>query len=138
MKLDPRDCTCLKLRAATRRLTQRYDHALAPSGLRIGQFSILSFVEEYPSDPSITELAEFFDMDVSTATRNVRPLVDAGYLTMRPVAEDARRRELRLTAKGSRVLEKAYELWSQTQTSVMKELGLSRHAELHSLLESVK
>jgi DNA-binding MarR family transcriptional regulator len=137
MKLDPRDCTCLKLRAATRRLTQRYDRALATSGLRAGQFSMLSLIGEFPRDPSITELAEFLDMDVSTATRNLRPLVDAGYVTMKSVADDARRRELRLTSKGTKVLEKAYDLWSKTQASVMKELGSSRHAELHSLLESV-
>lgn len=138
MKLDPRDCTCLKLRAATRRLTQRYDHALAPSGLRSGQFSMLSLIHAYPGDPSMTQLADFLDMDVSTATRNLRPLVDAGYVSIRSVAGDARRRELRLTAKGARVLEHAHTLWSQAQTSIMKELGAREHADLHVLLESVR
>jgi DNA-binding MarR family transcriptional regulator len=80
--LDPRDCTCLRLRAATRRLTQRYDDALAPSGLRIGQFSILAFVSEC-GKPSVGEVADYFDMAISTATRNLRPLVSAGYLSLK-------------------------------------------------------
>ena len=34
-------CTCTTLRRATRAVTAAYDAALAPSGLRITQFSIL-------------------------------------------------------------------------------------------------
>lgn len=138
MNLDPRHCTCMTLRAATRRITQRYDRALAPTGLRAGQFSILSLVKEYPRTPSVTELADYFDMTISTATRNLRPLVDAGYLSIKADAQDARRREVSLTKKGSRVLEKAYDLWAKTQAALMKELGPDRHEKLHQLLETLR
>lgn len=137
MELDPRSCTCFRLRAATRRLTQRYDHALAPAGLRTGQFSILSFISEYPADPSITQLADFLDMDLSTATRNLRPLIESGYVVQKTVTQDARRRELKLTAKGARLLEKAYPLWSEVQAGVIEEFG-SKHGELHTLLERLR
>jgi DNA-binding MarR family transcriptional regulator len=134
MNPDPRHCTCMTLRAATRRLTQRYDHALAPTGLRAGQFSMLSLVKEYPRNPSVTELADYFDMTISTATRNLRPLVDAGYLSIKADHKDARRREVTLTKRGRRVLEKAHDLWAKTQSAVMKELGPNRHEKLHELL----
>ncbi len=137
MELDPRRCTCLRLRAATRRLTQRYDHALVPAGLRTGQFSMLSFISEYPADPSITQLADFLDMDLSTATRNLRPLIESGYVAQKTVSADARRRALKLTAKGVRLLQKAYPLWSEVQAGVIEEFG-SKHGELHTLLERLQ
>lgn len=137
MKVDPRDCTCLKLRAASRRLTQRYDHALAPSGLRIGQFSILSFVSMC-ANPGVTQVADYFDMDISTATRNLRPLLADGYLEMKTGKRDARRRELKLTAKGARTLEKALALWIDVQRRVVKELGAPTNTKLHAMLDKVR
>jgi DNA-binding MarR family transcriptional regulator len=137
MDLDPLNCTCLHLRAATRRLTQRYDQALAPIGLRTGQFSILSLVEAWPN-VNVTQLSEFLDMDISTATRNLRPLVTEGLLAMNAVREDARRRELSLTAKGKRLVEKARVLWSGVQSRVAGELGERRHAQLHALLGDLR
>jgi hypothetical protein len=37
-------CNCHALRQATRRVTQLYDHLLAPLGLRATQFSLLTEV----------------------------------------------------------------------------------------------
>ena len=37
-------CTCLNLRRITRKVTQRYDEWLAPSGLRATQFSLLGIL----------------------------------------------------------------------------------------------
>jgi DNA-binding MarR family transcriptional regulator len=110
---------------------------LASVGLRTGQFSILSFISEYPADPSITQLADFLDMDLSTATRNLRPLIASGYVVPKTVSDDARRRELKLTARGARLLQKAYPLWSKVQAGVIKEFG-SQHGELHTLLERLR
>src|SRR5207249_3579006 len=38
-------CACGRLRRATRALTQLYDDAMAPSGLRVTQFSVLRALE---------------------------------------------------------------------------------------------
>ena len=40
----PSNCTCFNLRKATRAVTQAYDDALKPSGLRATQFTLLSVV----------------------------------------------------------------------------------------------
>ncbi len=133
---DPLNCACLSLRAATRRVTRRYDEALAPSGLTSSQFSMLTALAVVPIW-GVAELAAQLDMDVSTATRNLRPLIAAGYVTMRTSAHDARRREVRLSRKGSRVLEKARSLWNRAQSETVKAVGAPRLSELLSQLAAL-
>lgn len=130
---DPLSCACLNLRAATRRVTRRYDETLAPAGLTGSQYSMLTFLAAKASW-GVAELAGRLDMDVSTATRNLQPLAAAGLVTLRAAAADARRREIRLTAKGSRALERARPLWRRAQRETADALGEPRLAELLSLL----
>jgi DNA-binding MarR family transcriptional regulator len=77
-------------------------------------------------------------MDISTATRNLRPLTTAGYITMRASSSDARRREVRLTAKGGRALEKARTLWNQVQGETLETFGERRHQQLLTLLSALR
>lgn len=130
---DARTCACFNLRAAARRVAKRYDDALAPSGLLASQLSILNVVLEKPGC-GVADLAGFLEMDVSSVTRNLQPLVADGYVTVRKGAADARRREIRLTAKGSRALKKGSALWNQAQTRLVEELGADRYKELLSVL----
>jgi DNA-binding MarR family transcriptional regulator len=76
-------------------------------------------------------------MDVSTATRNLRPLEAAGYVTLRAGARDARRREIRLSAKGNRALERGRSLWRQAQRETVNALGEPRLAELLTVLAAM-
>jgi DNA-binding MarR family transcriptional regulator len=134
---DPRNCACLGLRAATRRVTRRYDEALAPSGLSSSQFSMLTALAAKPSW-GVAELAGQLDMDVSTATRNLRPLATAGYITMRASARDARRREIRISAKGRRALERAHSLWRRAQRKTVAMQGEPRLVELLATLAAME
>jgi DNA-binding MarR family transcriptional regulator len=85
----------------------------------------------------VAELAGQLDMDVSTATRNLRPLAAAGYVTMRASARDARRREIRVSVKGSRALERARPLWLQAQRETVAALGEPRLAEVLTVLAAM-
>jgi DNA-binding MarR family transcriptional regulator len=136
MESDPLTCACLNVRAAARRITRRYDEVLAPSGLLASQFSMLNFIAAKPGC-GVAELADWMDMDVSTATRNLRSLQTGGYIAIRSGARDARRREIRLTAKGGRAVEKAKPLWAKAQQSVVSELGEHRWQQLLTLLTAV-
>jgi hypothetical protein len=42
LEVEPEPCNCLALRQATRRVTQLFDEALAPTGLGVNQYSILA------------------------------------------------------------------------------------------------
>src|SRR5215510_4958428 len=59
-------CIVAAMRAATRRLTQLYDEAMAPTGLRVTQFHILSELNRRSADPpTVGELAGILTMERS-------------------------------------------------------------------------
>ncbi|MGZ6247378.1 MAG: MarR family winged helix-turn-helix transcriptional regulator [Vulcanimicrobiaceae bacterium] len=137
MHREPENCACLNLRAATRFLTRRYDEIMAPSGLLSTQYSMLTFIAEH-SSCGVSELADWLVMDVSTATRNLRPLISSGYVTMRSGVTDKRRREIRITAKGRRALDAARPLWNSAQDEVARQLGSQRYKQLLELLSDLR
>ncbi len=67
-------CACGRLRRATRALTQLYDDAMAPAGLRVTQFSLLRTLARLGS-LRITALAEATLLDRTALSRNLDPLV---------------------------------------------------------------
>ena len=88
---------------ATRAVTQLYDDALRPSGLRVTQFSVLAALARM-GEASVGELAEALAIDQSTLTRGVA-LLERRELTERAPHPDARVKSLRLTAQGRAALE---------------------------------
>jgi DNA-binding MarR family transcriptional regulator len=123
-----RACACANLRKAARAVTQLFDEALAPSGLRVTQFTLL-VTSHLSGESTINELAERMAMDRTTLSRNLKPLVRGGLLEMRP-GEDGRTRLVRLTPAGEQALEEAYPLWQQAQLETVSALGEERHESL--------
>jgi DNA-binding MarR family transcriptional regulator len=131
---DPRDplnlaaCTCANLRRAMRAVTQAYDAALAPTGLRATQFTVLAALS-LSGDVPLGRLAKALGMDRTTLTRNLRPLSDRGLVE--DVREgDQRVRLVRLTASGRALLEDARPLWERVQERTVGGLGQTRWAGL--------
>src|SRR5437870_6276864 len=91
-------CTCLNLRRITRKVTQRYDEWLAPSGLRATQFSLLGILHA-PGEVSISGLAERMDIDRTTLTRNLQLLAEQGLVAI-GTGSDPRSRTVSVTPKG--------------------------------------
>lgn len=134
---DPVNCACLNLRATTRLLTRHYDEALGSSGLLATQHSMLNFIER-SGGSGTGEIADFLAMDISTVTRNLRPLVSAGYVVVGSEKTDRRRRLVRITPKGKRALESALPDWKRAQDGVVRRLGKRRYAELLELLSELR
>jgi DNA-binding MarR family transcriptional regulator len=80
------------------------------------------------------ELARRMDMGPSTLTRNLQPLVAAGWL-MLGAGADARSRLVTITPKGRALREKAKGQWKAAQLSLNDKLGTPQVAELHTLLD---
>jgi DNA-binding MarR family transcriptional regulator len=121
LRLSPAECTCFRVRSAARRVTQLYSRHLAPSGLKISQFSLLGLVcAEGPV--AVGRLAELLATDRTTLTRNLRPLLKEGLIEQAPVA-DKRRRELVATAAGRARFKLAVPLWAQAEDAVRTALG---------------
>ena len=125
-------CTCAALRRTARRMTQIYDDALKPTGLKLTQYSLLATLAQ-AGDPSITDLAERMMMDRTTLTRNLRPLQSAGWVRLGK-GEDKRSRMVVLTAEGEWALESARPLWRQAVKSICAKLGPDGGRQLRRLL----
>ena len=128
-------CNCYALRQATRRVTQLYDHLLAPLGLRATQYSLLIEVERR-GPVSLIPLADAMVMDRATLGHNIRPLEADGYLAL-SVGRDRRSREVSLTKSGRKILAKAKPLWRRAQVIFEAEIGLKKAAGLRAVLNRV-
>jgi DNA-binding MarR family transcriptional regulator len=131
------DCACEGLRRTARAVTQHYEDALAPSGLRATQFPIVVALASAGPLP-VTRLAQALGLDRTTLTRNMRALVDHGLIAVAD-GEDRRTRVVALTPQGRERVTKALGMWEQAQASVEERFGLRRlrglHGELSRLTE---
>lgn len=127
-KLGPSACVGANIRRANRMVSQFYDEALRPSGLRITQFSLLVRIREL-APTTINRLAESAAMDRTTLTRNLRPLEKQGLISINP-ASDRRMREVRLTKEGGGAMLRALPHWKQAQEHMREGLGEARYNRL--------
>jgi DNA-binding MarR family transcriptional regulator len=129
----PRGCTALKLRQLTRRVSQHYDQYVGAAGLKTTQYSLLSAIDKLgPLRPG--ELAERMEMDASTLTRNLQPLVAAGWVETGP-GDDSRSRRVAITPAGHAKRAEAQREWKRAQLALNERLGVARVAALHALLD---
>jgi len=129
----PRGCTNLKLRQLARRVTQHYDAQLAGAGLKTTQYSLLSHVLKLgPIRPG--DLAQAMTLDASTLTRNLQPLLAAGWVGIAAGA-DGRSRSVTITEAGRAKQAEAQRRWRMAQEGINELLGLERVAALHALVD---
>lgn len=130
---SPSGCTNFKLRQLTRRVSQHYDHHLALAGLKTTQYSLLSHIAKLgPLTPG--ELARRMTLDASTLTRNLQPLVAAGWVVVGE-GVNARSRLLTLTDAGRDVRQLAQRHWKAAQLELNGLLGSATVVALHGLLD---
>lgn len=130
----PQGCTNLKLRQLMRRVSQFYDAEMARAGLKTTQYSLLSYVDKLgPVRPG--ELAAGLKMDASTLTRNLRPLVDAGWVLV-SAGDDARSRRVSLTPAGREKRAEAKRRWKVAQEGINRLLGVEQVVALHTLIDA--
>lgn len=130
-------CHCDAMRRATRALTNAYDAGLQPTGLTTPQFALLRTVEALGS-ASISVVARRLAVDRTTLGRNLRPLVEAGYLDVRGDAGDARERRVSLTAEGHVAVRHALPVWREVQDRIAEQFGREKLAELRRLVAELE
>ena len=129
----PRGCTNFKLRQLLRRVSQRYDAEMAQAGLKTTQFSLLSSLQSLgPVRPG--DLAAAMAMDASTLTRNLKPLVAAGWVAQGAGA-DGRSRLVSLTDAGRAKRSEAQRCWRVAQQGMNDALGAAQVVALHALID---
>ncbi len=132
-------CTCGSLRKASRRISQFYDTALAPVGIKSTQYSILSEVDRGSLEGPVTmcELATAMVMDRSTLGHNLKPLERDDLVILRLSADDRRKRYVELTKKGRLTLRKSRRLWQHAEGRFESIFGKKPAAELRAVLLSI-
>ena len=128
-------CVCFNTRKLARCVSQMYDTALEPSGLKNTQFALLAMVSER-GPISITELANTMAVERTTLTRNLKVLVRDGLLSVTQGA-DARSRAVTITAEGRHRVMSAFPLWAEAQETLVKRIGKRRWVTLKKELEAV-
>ena len=131
--VKPQGSTILKQPELSRVVTRHYDAPVAPTGLKNSQYSLLSHVVALgPVRPG--ELAARMRLDASTLTRNLQPLIAAGWVEQGP-GDDARSRSVVATEAGRAKRAEAQRAWKQAQLALNARLGNERVAALHALLD---
>ncbi len=122
------------MRKATRAVTQLFDEALSPAGLRSTQLVLLVAVGACEPTP-MAHLADAMVMDRSTLTRNLQPLVRSGWVKIAP-GRDRRVRLVSLTPKGHRAILRAAPLWQRTQAALLQRYGKQNWGQLLRRLDA--
>ncbi len=134
--MDLTACTCANLRKAARVVTQAYEAALQPTGLKATQFTLLATLSKR-GDLPLTKLAEALVVDRTTLTRNLKPLVGKGFVGVGQDG-DQRVRRISLTDAGKDILDEALPLWRKAQSRLVESLGRERWSGfLSDLTETV-
>ena len=125
-------CNCAAIRQAARRVTRLYDQALAPAGLRITQYPILSWLAA-TGPVTMNVLAERLAMDRATLGHNLRPLEAQGLVTL-AAGKDRRSRVIDLTPAGRAKLADARPAWNTAQHRFEATFGREDAAVLRATM----
>jgi DNA-binding MarR family transcriptional regulator len=128
-------CMCANLRRAARVVTQLYDEALRPSGLRTSQFTLLQTLNLAPGI-SQKRLAGLLEFDSTTLTRTLAFLRVRGWLRAE-AGRDRRELRLSLTEAGLNEYKRAVPYWRLAQRRLKRELGETGWSRMGSAVMSV-
>ena len=128
-------CMCATLRRASRVLTQHYDEALRPLGLRATQFTVLQALS-LTGEVSQGKLGEILAMDSTTLTRTMEIMSARGWI-VKEHGKDRRERRLRLSESGAAQLNRALPSWQAVQERLRNQLGNARWDNLMNLFKEV-
>ena len=129
-------CIAGRLRLLNRVVTNLYDDALRPFGVKLSQGNVLAVTAKLGvARPA--EVCDILELDTSTLSRTVDRMAANGWLEILP-DEDGRSHPFRLTDKGKRLMEKAVPAWEQAQAEAKKLLGEDGLRLLDAAIKRVK
>jgi len=129
-------CIAGRLRLLNRVVTNLYDDALRPFGVKLSQGNILAVAAKLGvARPA--EVCAILELDTSTLSRTVERMVSNGWLEILP-DDDGRSHPFRLTDKGKQVMEKAIPAWEKAQAEAKKLLGQDGLRLLDAAIQRVK
>jgi DNA-binding MarR family transcriptional regulator len=128
-------CLCNALRQASRAVNRLYDEELRGVGLRTTQYSLLHVLAR-AGQVRQGDLSGLASLDETTLTRNLRPLVAAGWVAVRS-GDDRREKLVRITHAGIAKLTEARPAWERAQTRMQALLPEGAWQGLMTILSAV-
>lgn len=128
-------CLCHALRKASRSVSRVYDDELRKVGLRTTQFSLLAYLKRV-GEVRQCDLGDLMLLEVTTVTRNVRPLVTNGWVAIRAGA-DRREKLVAITDAGMAKFREAIPAWIQAQRKMKAALPEELWQQLLTTLPDV-
>lgn len=113
-------CACTAVRRANRAVTQLYDLALAPIGMKATQFSMLQVIAEC-GEIAQCEFARRYSISVETLSRRFSWLRRRGLVALRLGSHSER--IYRVTDLGHAAIENARSRWKNVGDRLQQELG---------------
>jgi len=157
-------CLNFNLRRTSRAVTQYYDEALKPTGVKVTQFTILIAIasqsvgaqtkQSLPvlsgkgaqakpygagcsAGGSITDIARLAMVDRTTLTRSLRILEQDKLIEIRK-AQPGNKRRVLITPKGVQKMKEIYPYWFRAQRALVKKFSPVKTRELRRLLRDIK
>jgi DNA-binding MarR family transcriptional regulator len=128
-------CICASLRRTARAVTQLYEDALRPTGLRGTQFTVLQTLS-LAGEVTQRQLGEILAMDSTTLTRTLNIMGRHGWIAKRR-GEDRREWRMRLSKAGKTQFKQAFPHWEKAQTRLRRQLGEELSDNLMKLTQKV-
>jgi DNA-binding MarR family transcriptional regulator len=126
-------CSCTSLRKASRRISQLYDAALAPSGIKTTQRAILAEIAR--SEPmTVGQLADALVMDAGALAHTLKPLVRDGFASVGIDPEDRRNRLISMTPAGRIKLAESDDHWESAQRGFEAAFGRTESETLREAM----
>ena len=111
---------CNALRQASRAVSRLYDEELRVMGRRATQYSLLCHLRG-AGEVRQRDLGGLTSLDETTLTRNLRPLIDSGWVAI-GTGKDRREKLVRLTEAGAEKLRQARPAWGRAQERMRSRL----------------
>jgi DNA-binding MarR family transcriptional regulator len=128
-------CLCATLRRASRTVTQLYEDALRPLGLRATQFTVLQALS-LAGEVNQSLLGQILAMDSTTLTRTLDIMKRRGWILQRR-GEDRREWRICLSERGEAQLQRALPKWRNVQRRLRSQLGNEVWKNLFNVTEQV-
>ena len=129
------ECLAVRIRLLNRTVTNIFDEALRPLGVKVSQLNVLMVVAKRgPTSPG--DVARRLNMEKSTLSRNVERMRPRGWLKVSE-GDSGRKQTLELGAPGRKLIEKALPLWKKAQAQTEALLGQRGARSIHRAANTV-
>jgi DNA-binding MarR family transcriptional regulator len=116
------ECLLGRVRRLSRVVTSIYEEELRSFGLKPSQFNLLVLIARSGVIRRI-DIGRRADLDPSTLTRNLAPLLNEGWIAEVVEGEDGRGNPLTITDKGLSLITSTRAAWRRAQRRARKTLG---------------